>query len=131
MSEQKEKKPSRYRNWILIMAIQFAAVGVFATGGATAGIVQDIPSAVSETLGVSIGVAGLILSCGILLSVALLVSMSGKKPNMLATSAVMLATVGALTAISWLYSYLLVMLAIVIALMFAGTLRDWSESSKK
>jgi len=131
MTEEKEKKPNRYRNWILIMAIQFAAVSIFAIGGATAGIVQDIPSAVSETLGVSIGVAGLILSCGVLLSVALLVSMSGKRPNMLATTAVMLATVGALTAISWLYSYLLVMLAIVVALMFAGTLRDWSESSKK
>jgi hypothetical protein len=131
MKATEEKKMNRYRNWFAIMAVQFVAVGIFAIGGARAGIIQDIPSAVSETLGVSIQVAGLILSCGILLCVALLISMSGKNPNMIATSAVMLATVGTLTAISWLYSWLIVMLAIVIALMFAGTLRDWSESSKK
>jgi hypothetical protein len=104
---------------------------MFLMGNGRAGIVQDIPSAVSSTLGVSVGVAGLILSCGILLCLALLVSMSGRRSNMLATTAIMLAGVGTLTAIGWLYSWLIVMLAIIVALMFAGTLRDWSESSKK
>lgn len=113
------------------MVAFFAISSLLFIGDAKAGFVDDIPNGVAEALGVSVQVAGLILSCGILLSLALLVSMSGKKSNMLAISAVMLGAVGTLTAIGWLYSWLIVMLAILIALMFGGALRDWGEGFKK
>jgi uncharacterized membrane protein YeiH len=130
MTEQKEKKPSRYRNRILIMTIQFAAVGIFAVNGASAGVVDDIPNGVSDALGVSTQIAGLILSCGVLVSLALVISMSGKKPNMIASAAVMLAAIGTLTAIGWLYSWLIIVMIVVLALMFGGVMKDWvSEKS--
>jgi hypothetical protein len=113
------------------MSLIGGVTSIFAIQGASASIVQDIPASVSESLGISVGVAGLILSCGILLSIALIISMAGRNSNMIATSAVMIGTVGALTAIGWLYSWVIIMLVIIIALMFGGAMRDWSESSKK
>lgn len=130
MKATEEEKLSRYKRYVLIMAIQFAAVGIFAVGWASAGVVDDIPNGVSDALGVSTQIAGLILSCGVLVSLALVISMSGKKPNMIATAAVMLAAIGTLTAIGWLYSWLIIVLIVVIALMFGGVMRDWvSEKS--
>ena len=125
MTEQKEKQVSRYR--IPVMVGFFSLGALMFIGMASAGPVDDIPNGVSDALGVSTQIAGLILSCGVLVSLALVISMSGKNTNMIATAAVMLAAIGTLTAIGWLYSWLIIVLIVVLALMFGGVMRDWAS----
>jgi hypothetical protein len=124
MTEEKEKQVSRYRRWVLIMAIQFAAVCIFAIQGATAGPIEDIPSGMAAALGTNVDVAKLILSCGILMSAGIAMAVVGKGQNMMGTMVILLSIEGALTAIGWLLPWLLLLTAVLIAAMFAGKMKE-------
>jgi hypothetical protein len=100
----------------------------FCAWGATATPIDDIPEALSDSLGITTTAAEMVLSACVLLSVGLLLAIL-KGGNMALTSIVLLAFVGMLTAIGWLDAWLLVMAALIIALIFGAQLRDWGEST--
>jgi len=123
MKEEK-RKLSRYRNWVVIMAVQFAAVGIFAINGASAGPLTDIPTTMGTSLGISADLAKMILSVAILMSAGLVMAMVGKSTNMMATLVVLLSVEGLLTAIGWLTPWLLLLSAVLIAALFAGKMKE-------
>lgn len=103
-----------------------AFVGMAAT--ASAGVIDDIPAGLADSLGITVLAAEFLLSSGVLLAVGLALAML-KGSNMALTVIVMLAFLGMLTAIGWLEAWLIVMVALVIALMFGAKLRDWGAST--
>ena len=124
MKANEDKRSSRYRRWVLVMAIQFAAVGIFAIGRATAGPIQDLPSSMATSLGTTPDVARMILSSAILLSVGLAMAMVGKRANTMATIIIIISTEGALTGIGWLTPWLLLFTGVLVAAMFAGQIKE-------
>ena len=98
------------------------------TAQASAGAVEDIPNALADAIGVSVSAAELILSTALMLSAGLTLSVM-RRGNMATTSIVMLAMLGMLTAIGWLDGWLLVMVALILALIFGARLRDWGDQA--
>jgi len=107
------------------MAIQFAAVGIFAVNGARASLLTDIPTEMATSLGISITVAKLILASSILISVALTVSMAGKRANPIATAAAMVIAIGLLTGLGWLSPVILLLIGLIIAYLFTKPMGEW------
>lgn len=95
---------------------------------ASAGIINDAPESLADSLGVTTIAAEYILSAAVLLSVGLALALF-KGSNMAATVIVLLAFIGMLTAIGWLDAWLLIMVALIIALMFGSQLREWGTST--
>jgi len=122
MTEQKEKKPSRYR--IPIMVAFFSLGSLLFIGMASAGPIQDIPYSMAEALGTSPGIAGMILSSAILVSVGLAMAMVGKRANTMATIIIIISTEGVLTGIGWLDPWLLLLTGVLVAATFAGKIKD-------
>ena len=110
----------------LLMLLSLGAF-MFAVGGARAFTIQELPEELGSALGVSATMAGIILSCSILLSAAIALNVSGKN-NIILTIGVLLGLVGMLTALNWLDPWLLILLGMVIALMVGGKMRDWAAS---
>ena len=122
MTEQKEKKPSRYR--IPILVAFFSLSSLMFIGMASAGPIQDLPASMATSLGTTPDVARMILSSAILLSVGLAMAMVGKRANTMATIIVLISTEGALTGIGWLTPWLLLFTAVLVAAMFAGQIKE-------
>lgn len=98
------------------------------TAQASAGAVEDIPNALADAIGTSVTAAEMILSAALLLSVGLTLSVM-RSGNMATTAIVLLAMLGMLTAIGWLDGWLIVMVALVLALIFGSRLRDWGDQA--
>jgi hypothetical protein len=124
MTVTEEKRPSRYNRWILVMAIQLAAVGIFAIGGASASAVDDIPASMSTALGVSVYAAKLILSGAVLMSAGLALTVTGSKISSLTTMIVLIVVGCVLVAIGWLDYWIMLLVAVFAAGMFAKMMRD-------
>ena len=125
MTEQKEKRVNRSNRWIVIMAIQFAAVGIFAVNGARASVISDIPIQLNNALldGTSLYAAKAILTAAIMVSAGLVLAMLKMPPTGLFI--VLLSVLGALTAISWADITFLILAALVIVAMFGKTMIEW------
>ena len=111
--------------------VSLIAIGMMlfiGTAQASAGAVEDIPNALADAIGVSVSAAELILSTALMLSAGLTLSVM-RKGNMATTAIVMLAMLGMLTAIGWLDGWLLVMVALILALIFGSRLRDWGDQA--
>ena len=87
---------------------------------AQAGPLQDIPTALADYLEVDSYVAEAILATMILTSVALVLAVA--KLHAQATVVMLIVTMGALVAISWLDTWVLVLVAVLAAALFGKTL---------
>jgi len=102
---------------------------IMISASAQASFIDDVPDGLADQLEVSRGVAELILSCSILLSVGLLMAVAmDEDSNPLMILIMMIGLVGMLTAIQWLDPWLLVMISMIIALLYGSALRDWAQS---
>jgi hypothetical protein len=127
MTGSEEKRVSRYRNWILITVIQFAAVGIFAVNGARASVISDIPVQLNDALldGTSLYAAKAILTAAIMVSAGLVLAMLKMPPTGLFI--VLLAVLGALTAIDWADITFLILAALIVVAMFGKTMTEWMQ----
>ena len=127
MTATEEKRVSRYRNWILITVIQFAAVGIFAVNGARASVISDIPVQLNDALldGTSLYAAKAILTAAIMVSAGLVLAMLKMPPTGLFI--VLLAVLGALTAIDWADITFLILAALIVVAMFGKTMTEWMQ----
>lgn len=101
---------------------------MFAIGGARAAPYQDIPNGINEALfgGSNLYAAKMILSGGILLSIGLVMSMAGKKVNLMATAIVMLAMGGILVSIGWLDFWVMIVAGMLVVVMFGKAIASWA-----
>lgn len=72
-----------------------------------------------DKLGITSANAGALLSCVVLVGIAIAVGMLSRRPNILLTAAPMLAATCALVGIAWLPIWVLFIIALLIALLFA------------
>jgi len=113
------------------MVLVFATLVSMTASSAQAGFIDDVPDGLAEALEVSRTTSELILSCAILLSVGLVLGVtSNKDTSPMLIIIILIGFVGLLTAIQWLDPWFLVMICMIIALSYAGLLRDWAESKK-
>lgn len=80
--------------------------------------IGDFPEAIGDVLGVTDETAGLLLSCVILMGVALALTVTKRQFDLLPTLVIIIAFAGLLTAIGWLTSWFLIMVALCIAGLF-------------
>ena len=109
---------TRYR--IPILVGFFGLTTLFALGVASAGPIQDIPADMAVALGTTPDIARMLLSSAILLSVGLIMAVSSRKVNMMATAIMLISTEGVLTGIGWLTPWLLLFSGLLVAALFAG-----------
>lgn len=92
--------------------------------------ISEIPSSLADGLNISETAAEMVLTAMVLLSCGLALSMLPGS-NMALVSIVELGALGMLTAIGWVDGWLIVMVALVLALIFGSKLRDWGETTFK
>jgi len=97
-----------------------ALLGLGTMSAAAAGL-ADVPGQFGAGLGVSAEAAGILLSAAIMVSLAMVMAVA--KQPMIPTTILLVAVMGALTAIGWLKIWMIVMAAVVIAAMFANQMR--------
>ena len=116
---------------IVLIGLFAGLTVVMLSSSAQAGFIDDVPDGLADQLEVSRGVAELILSCSVLLCVGLVLAVAmGEDKNPLTIVIMMIGLVGMLTAIQWLDPWYLVMICMIIALLYASVLRDWTQSGK-
>jgi len=98
------------------------------SASASAGTISDIPDAVADSLGISVVAAEMVLTAAILLSAGMALAML-KGSNTALIVIVELGLLGMLTAIGWVDAWLIVMVALILALIFGASLRDWGEAT--
>jgi hypothetical protein len=86
-------------------------------------ILTEIPSRIAGLLGIDIFTAGILASLFVMLMFILPVLIFSK--NVFAVIMIGLSTMGFLTALAWLPFWLFLIVTLVIALMFAGQMREW------
>ena len=123
MKATEEKKMSRYRLPLMIAWIGLYAI--FLMGGGRASVISDIPVQLNDTLldGTSLYAAKAILTAAIMVSAGLVLAMLRMPPAGLFI--VLLAVLGALTAIAWADITFLILAALVIVAMFGRTMAEW------
>lgn len=84
------------------------------------GILTDIPQQLAASLGTTATIAALLLSCLILLGIAMACIAVGRKMNLLATSIPMFTAMAFLISIGWLPFWLLMVIAVWVALEIGG-----------
>ena len=113
----------------IVPILLFGLTVVMLASSVQAGFIDDVPDGLADQLEVSRGVAELIISCSVLLSVGLFMAVAmGDDQNPLLIVIMMIGFVGLLTAIQWLDPWLLVMICMIIALSYGSMLRDWAQS---
>ena len=116
---------------IVLIGLFAGLTVVMLSSSAQAGFIDDVPDGLADQLEVSRTVAELILSCSVLLCVGLVLAVAmGEDNNPLTIVIMMIGLVGMLTAIQWLDPWFLVMICMIIALLYASVLRDWTQSGK-
>lgn len=98
--------------------------------GAQAMDISEIPTSLADGLNISETAAEMVLTAMVLLSCGLALSMLPGS-NMALVVIVELGALGMLTAIGWVDGWLIVMVALVLALIFGSKLRDWGETTFK
>jgi hypothetical protein len=84
-----------------------------------------IPSQLAGALGISTDNAALLLSCFIIVSVALAIGLlGGRRLHPIIVIAPMIAVIAFLVAIAWMPIWILMVIAIIVAFMFATPLRS-------
>lgn len=86
-------------------------------------ILTEIPSRIASLLGIDVFTAGILASLFAMLMFILPVLIFSK--NVFAVIIIGLSTMGFLTALTWLPFWLFLIVTLVIALMFAGQMREW------
>lgn len=84
----------------------------------------DVPSRVSEALGIPLFASQILCSSVVFVMFVLPVAFLSKK-GYLPPLIVSFLVLGTTVAIGWLPYWFLLILAMIVALMFAGTMRDW------
>lgn len=92
--------------------------------------ISEIPSSLADGLNISEAAAEMVLTAMVLMAAGLALSML-KGSNMALIIIVELAMLGMLTAIGWVDAWLIVMVALILALIFGANLRDWGEATFK
>jgi len=103
----------------------FALSSLMLVGLARASFLTDIPNEMADSLSISVAVARLIIASGIILSVALVVSMAGRRANPIATAAAMVTTIGLLTGLGWLSPVILLLVGLIVAYLFGKPIGAW------
>ncbi len=85
--------------------------------------ITDLPTQVGTALGITSSNAGLLLSCGVLVSIGMLCILMGRKMNVIATMIPMMSSMCFLVAIGWLPYWILLVIAVIVAVSFAGPFR--------
>lgn len=109
-----------------VIAVLGSLLALSATAAAT-GPITDIPQRLANTLEISIDVARLILSSSIMFALGLAMAVAGKRANMVATMVVLIIVGAVLVAIGWLDYWVMFLVAVIAAVMFAGHVKIWVE----
>jgi hypothetical protein len=117
--------------WIAIALLSMIAFVGFGASGAMAMGVKDVPEAFGNLLGLDSSTAGIILAAMVTISVALAVGQAfNKSANPLIPQViVILATLGAMTAIGWVGIWLMFIAIIAFASLFTKKIVDTYNSS--
>lgn len=85
----------------------------------------DLPDLVNSVLGLSPGdvTGGLVMSIGIITMIGLVLAVT--KVGLIGIAVVLIAVVALLTAIGWLPIYLMVVVILIVAALFAKQMADW------
>lgn len=95
-------------------------------------LLQDVPEGLGEALGVSTAVAGLVLSCAILMSATLVLLIAGgRQMNMLLMSIPLTAIIAFLVTIAWLPYWILFVIALLIAIQLAKMFSGMTTAGKE
>jgi hypothetical protein len=118
-------------NYGLMALMGLVSILAFGTMAASAWSMSDIPIAVNNSLfgGMNIMAAELILTAIVIISVAITCQVG--KQELAPTVIIMVATLGALTAIGWAPIWLMLMAGLIIAGFFGVKMADVYSSAKK
>ena len=111
------------RSRLLLLIGGFMLSALLAQGAAAAGPMEDIPTAMSSAMGVSVSTAEMILSVGMIL--AAMLALAVVRMPVLPILLIMLALMGVLTTIGWLPTWLMALAAILTAALFATAGKTW------
>jgi len=113
-----------------ILAILAFYFFFYLVGGASASPYQDIPEGVNDALfdGANLFAAKMILAGAILTSIGL--GLSVGKVNLMATVIVMLVIASILVAIGWLDFWIIIMVALLVAVMFGKAMIVWASGDQ-
>lgn len=112
------------------LVLMLAIIALLGTAeAASASIFSDAPRALGDKLGVSDYVAGMILACGIIISLAL--ALAVLRMQFAGTVITLLAVMVLLAAVGWLDKLVVIFAAIVVAIYFGLTMRGiWGPSTE-
>lgn len=107
---------------ILALAVTFQAfVCLTAAGGARASLLSEVPEALSDSLGLdSTYIAGMLLSLLVMVSITLALGVA--KAPIQGTIITELVALGALTVIGWLDTFVIVLVGLLVAALFAKSI---------
>lgn len=125
-------RTSKYRRMSAVVPLAFLIFSgiVLALDSVSAGVAQELPVSLANSLGVDVATAKLVLSCGMLMAAGLILAVIGKRGNMMASIVVMIGTAGALVGMSWLPAWVLLLLGMVVAIQFGAKVGGWFEDRK-
>lgn len=106
---------------VLMGLMAFGSMGASAADSP----LTEIPHSLSDYLGIDLYMAKMILSAAILVAVGIAMTMLGKRANQMATMIVMLVVLGVLCGIQWLDTWVLLVVAILLAVTFGTTAKKW------
>jgi len=103
----------------------FGIISILGMGYSRASVVTDIPQALNNALldGASLYAAKAILTAAIMMSVGLMLAILKMAPAGLFI--VLLAVLGALTAIAWADISFLILAVLIVVAMFGKTMAEW------
>ena len=128
MTGTEEKRVSRYRFPLMVAFMGLCAMFLMHDGRAS--IISDIPIQLNNALldGTSLYAAKALLTAAIMVSAGLVLAMLKMPPTGLFI--VLLAVLGALTAIDWADITFLILAALVIVAMFGKTMVEWIQGGQ-
>jgi hypothetical protein len=125
MTEEKKVQVSKYR--IPILVAFFGMCALFLMMSSRASVISDIPVQLNNALldGTSLYAAKAILTAAIMVSAGMVIAMLKMPPS--AIFIILLAVLGALTAIGWADITFLILAALIIVAMFGKTMTEWMQ----
>jgi len=122
-----EKKIGVSRNRLPLMVAFMGLCAIFLMHDGRASIISDIPIQLNNALldGTSLYAAKAILTAAIMVSAGMVIAMLKMPPT--AIFIVLLAVLGALTAIGWADITFLILAALIVVAMFGKTMTEWMQ----